>query len=31
MDVDVWYNVNVMENDLCKFIMEVFDKLVKLD
>lgn len=31
MDVDVRYNVNVTENDLCKFIVEVFDKPVKLD
>lgn len=31
MDVDVRYNVKVTENDLCKFIVEVFDKPVKLD
>lgn len=31
MDVDVRYNVNVTENELCKFIVEVFDKPVKLD
>lgn len=31
MDVEVRYNVNVTENDLCKFIVEVFDKPVKLD
>nr|XP_022345651.1 complement C3-like [Crassostrea virginica] len=31
MDVEVRYNVNVTENDLCKFSVEVFDKPVKLD
>ncbi|XP_062614828.1 complement C3-like [Saccostrea cucullata] len=31
MDVEVRYNVNVSDSDLCKFSVEVFDKPVKLD
>ncbi|XP_056012206.1 complement C3-like isoform X2 [Ostrea edulis] len=31
MDVEVRYNVNVTEGDMCQFSVEVFDKPVKLD